>query len=54
MRNYYSDPTGNTAIGAVDREFRKLEKEAKGRRLLQKQKERRHKRYAESRKLANK
>ena len=29
MRNSYSDPTANAAIGAVDREFNKLKKEAK-------------------------
>ena len=28
MSSYYSDPTGNIACGAVDREFKKLEKEA--------------------------
>lgn len=50
MRNYYSDPTGNTAIGAVDRELKALEKKAKLERRLAKQRARRLKRYVEARK----
>lgn len=50
MRSYYSDPTGNAAIGAVDRELKKLEKEARIQRKLKKQIARRLKRYEEARK----
>ncbi len=50
MRSYYSDPTGNIACGAVDREFKKLEKEARIERKLKKQIARRLKRYEEARK----
>ena len=50
MRSYYSDPTGNTACGAVDREFKSLENEAKLERRLKKQIARRLKRYEEARK----
>ncbi|MBE6588533.1 MAG: hypothetical protein E7647_09020 [Ruminococcaceae bacterium] len=46
MRNYYSDPTGNTAIGAVDKEIRILEKKAEKERKLKKQRARRLRRYA--------
>ena len=52
MRNYYSDPTGNAAIGAVDREISRMEKEAKLSRRVQKQRERRLKRYEDNRKQA--
>ena len=49
MRSYYSDPTGNIACGAVDKEFKNLEKEAKLERRLKKQIARRLKRYEEAR-----
>lgn len=29
MANYYRDPTANAAIGAVDKEIRRMEKQAK-------------------------
>lgn len=50
MRNYYADPTGNTAISAVDKELRRIRDEVKRASRVRKQRARRLKRYEENKK----